>query len=123
MKIKGSGISHESMHENKPQDDTRVELRFLEDGTYYVIAKGTSQYAIGEDKMVSKAEGTCDNRPQETKTVPREISIPLNVIFGPYPGKTSDMVLQKKDTKKTIDPATREKSTITIDFTLKQKEN
>jgi len=123
MKVKGSGISHESIRDGKPQDDTRIDLKFLENGTYLITVKGTSQTVNGEDKVVTKAEGTCDNMPQETKVVPREIKIPLKVIFGPYQGKTTDKLLQQKDTKETIDPATREKSTITIDFTLKQKEN
>jgi hypothetical protein len=120
MKVKGSGISHESSRNGEPQDDTRIELRFMENGKYLVVAKGTSQPVTGEDKVVTKAEGTCDNLPQETKIEPREIKIPLRVIFGPYDGRTSDKVLQQKDTKIVIDPVSKEKSTITIDFTLTQ---
>lgn len=122
MKVKGSGISHESSRDGKPQDDTRVELKFLENGTYLLIAKGTSQPVTGEEKVVTKAEGTCDNMPQETKVVPREIKIPLKVIFGPYDGKTTDKVLQQKDTKETTDPVTKEKTTYSIDFTLTQND-
>jgi hypothetical protein len=122
MKVKGSGISHESSRDGKPQDDTRVELEFLENGKYLVIAKGTSQPITGEEKVVTKAEGTCDNTPQETKIVPREIKIPLKVIFGPYEGKTTDKVLHQNDTKEITDPSTKEKSTFTIDFTLNQKD-
>lgn len=122
IKVKGSGISHESTRYGKPQDDTRVELRFLENGTYLVIAKGTSLPVIGEEKVTSKAEGSCDNIPQETKVVPREIRIPLKVIFGPYEGKSTDKVLQQKDTKESTDPATKEKSSVTIDFSLTQKD-
>lgn len=122
MKVKGSGISHVSFREGKVQDDTRIELRFMDDGTYLLIAKGTSQAITGEDKVITQAEGTCDNIPQETKVVPREIKIPLKVIFGPYQGKTTDKVLQQKDTKEITDPATKEKSTISIEFTLNQKD-
>lgn len=122
MKVKGSGISHESSRDGKPQDDTRVELEFLENDKYFVIAKGTSQPITGEEKAVTKAEGTCDNMPQETKVVPREIKIPLKIIFGPYQGKTTDKVLKQKDTKEVKDPATKEKQTITIDFSLTQKD-
>jgi len=122
MNVKGNGISHESSRNGKPQDDTRIELKFMENGTYYVIAKGTSQPVTGEDKVAIKAEGTCDNLPQETKVVPREIKIPLKQIFGPYQGKTTDKILQQKDTKEVTNPATSEKSTLTIDFTLNQKD-
>ncbi|MDO9253986.1 MAG: hypothetical protein Q7U54_00635 [Bacteroidales bacterium] len=121
MKVKGSGISQYSIRNGKPQDDARIDLRFLDDSTYYVIAQGTSNPAPGEEKVVSGAEGTCDNKPQETKIAPREVTIPLKVIFGPYPGKSTDEVLRQTDTKETTDPSTNEKSTITIDFTLTRK--
>jgi hypothetical protein len=123
MKVKGTGISHDSQFKGKKQDDTRIELQFLESGKYLVLAKGTSQPVTGEDKVVSKAEGTCDNQPQETKVLPRDIRIPLRVIFGPYDGKATDKLLQQKDTKEVKDPSTNEKQTITIDFSLKQMEN
>lgn len=122
MKVKGSGISHYSVRNGKPQEDARVELKFLEDGTYFLTASGTSNPATGEEKVGTKAEGTCDNKPQETKIVPREITIPLKVIFGPYVGKTTDKILQHKETIEVTSPATNEKSTLTIDFTLTQKE-
>ncbi len=122
MKAKGIGISHDSFREGKSQDDTRIELNFLENGQYLVVAKGTSQAVTGEDKVLTQAEGTCDNQPRETKIVPRDIRIPLRVIFGPYSGKTSDKFLQEKDTKVVKDPSTNEKQTITIDFNLQQKD-
>lgn len=122
MKVKGSGISHESIRNGKPQDDARIELQFLESGKYLVLAKGTSQAVTGEDKVVTQAEGTCDNQPQETKIVPRDIRVPLRVIFGPYDGKSTDKLLQQKDTKEVKDPATNEKQTITIDFSLTKKD-
>ena len=122
LKVKGSGISHESMCDGKPQDDTRIELKFLENDTYLLIAKGTSQAVTGEDKVVTHAQGTCDNQPQETRIVPRDIRIPLRVIFGPYNGKTTDKLLMQKDTKKVKDPVSGEQQTITIDFTLNQKD-
>jgi hypothetical protein len=121
MKVKGNGISHESTYKGKPQDDTRIELKFLENGTYLLIAKGTSKPATGEEKVVSSAVGTCDNMPQETKTVLKEITIPLKLIFGPYEGKTTDKLLQQRDTKVFLDPLNKEKTTVTIDFSLTQK--
>lgn len=123
LKVKGSGISHDSEYQGKKQDDTRIELRFLENGTYLVIAKGTSKPVTGQDVVIMKAEGTCDNQPEQTKPVPREITVPLKAIFGPYPGKATDKQLQQKDEKKVKDPATGEEQRITIDFSLKQKEN
>ena len=122
MKVKGTGISHESQFQGKKQDDTRIELQFLENGKYLVLAKGTSQAVTGEDKVVTQAEGTCDNQPQETKLLPRDIRIPLRVIFGPYDGKATDKLLQHKDTKEIKDPVSNEKQTITIDFSLTQKD-
>ncbi len=123
MKVKGTGISHESEYMGEKQDDTRVELQFLENGTYLVVAKGTSQRIPGEVKGVTKAEGTCDNEPQQTKTEIYDITIPLKVIFGPYAGKTTDKILQQKDEKKLKNPVTHEEEIISIDFSLKQKEN
>ncbi|MFA5045152.1 MAG: hypothetical protein WC542_04405 [Paludibacter sp.] len=122
MKVKGNGISHESIRDGKPQDDTRIELRFMDNGTYYVTTKGTSQPVTGEEKVVTSAEGTCDNLPQETKVVPKDIKIPLKEIFGPYPGKSTDKVLTQKDSKETYNSTIKEKTTITIDFTLTQKD-
>jgi hypothetical protein len=54
LKVKGTGISHESSFQGKKQDDTRIELQFLESGKYLVVAKGTSQAVTGEDKVVTK---------------------------------------------------------------------
>ncbi len=122
LKVKGSGISHESMRNGQPQDDTRIELKFLGSEKYLVIAKGTSQPVTGEDKVTSHAEGTCDNQPQKTDPKQREIKVPLMVIFGPYSGKATDKHLQEKDTKEYKDPVTNEKYTITIDFSLTQNE-
>jgi len=122
MRAKGSGISLESRRNGKPASDVSVDLEFLENDTYLVILKGTSQPSKGEEKVVAKAEGTCDNKPQETKIVPREITIPLKVFLGPYPGKSTDKILQQNETKEVTNPAANEKSTITIDFTLTQKE-
>lgn len=122
MKVKGQGISHESIHNGQKQDDTRIEIDFFENGQYVIKPKGTSQPVTGEDIITLKAEGTCDNQPDQTKPTPREIKVPLKVIFGPYTGKSTDKLLQQKDTKKVKDPITGENQIITIDFSLKQKE-
>lgn len=119
LKVKGSGISHNSIFKGKEQDDTRVELRFLENGTYLVVAKGTSKPATGEENQTMKAEGTCDNQSEETKLVPREVTVPLNVILGPFPGKSTDKILTQKDSITQRNPLTNAMETITYDFTLK----
>jgi len=121
MRVNGSGLSMKSMLDGKPAYDAGIELKFLENDTYFVIVKGTSQAVSGQEKVVITATGTCDNLPQKTEQVPREITIPLKVIFGPYPGTTTDKVLQQTDTKETTNPVTNEKSTITIDFSLTRK--
>lgn len=115
--VKGSGISHLSEYKGKRQEDTRIELEFLSDGTYYIIIKGTSLPVTGGEKVIEKAVGTCDNMPEEIKIVPREISVPIWAVFGPYPGKPLDKILQQKDKLVKLN-FNYEKSTITIDFTL-----
>jgi len=113
----GNGISHESQWNGKPQEDTRIELEFLDDGTYLLIAKGTSEPANGSESVILKAEGICANN--ETNKIPRVVRIPLMAIFGPYSGKAIDKVLQQKEKIETKDPISNEKHTYTIDFTLK----
>ena len=122
--IEGSGISHDSYYKGKRQEDTRIELEFVAEGTlnYYVLAKGTSLPVTGQEKSFEEAQGTCDNIPRVTKKSPREIRIPLWVVFGPYPGKITDDVLQHKDSQ-VITNLQGEKSTITIDFRLSRKDN
>lgn len=122
FRIQGNGISHVSLRNGLPQEDTRIELRFLESGKYIVNVKGTSLPATGEEKTTESAVGTCDNSTPPPKRIPREISIPINVFFGPYPGNTTDKILIQKDSKTVRNPITNEKETIAIDFTLKQKD-
>jgi hypothetical protein len=118
LKHSGGGISHESQWNGLPQEDTRVELQFLDDGTYLVIAKGTSLPANGNEIVTKHSEGTCDTE-NTNDNIPRIVRIPLMAIFGPYPGKATDKVLQQKDTIETMDPISKERHTYTIDFNLK----
>lgn len=118
LKHSGGGISHESQWNGKPQEDTRVELQFLDDGTYLVIAKGTSKPANGNEIVIKRSEGTCDTE-NTNNNVPRIVRIPLMAIFGPYPGKATDKVLQQKDEIQTIDPISKERHTYNIEFNLK----
>lgn len=119
FRVEGNGISHQSIYDGKPQQDTRIELEFRDDGTYLIKPKGTSLPATGEEKVEISAEGTCDNITRETKTNPKEVTIPLNVVFGPYPGKSSDKILKQSDEMSSIDPISGEQKTVTIDFELK----
>lgn len=121
FKVYGSGISTASSYRGKPQDDARIELQFLEDGTYILTARGTSNPAEGEERELEKAEGTCDNIAPNTTPLPREVTIPLKVILGPYPGKSTDKILEQKNTIKKRNPLTNEMETITFDFTLKNE--
>lgn len=118
MEVRGSGISQTSFYNGKAQYDTRIDLEFLEDGTYIMIVKATSLPVTGTDNVTTHAEGTCDNIPLTTIPEPREIKIPLMMIFGPYTGDASSKVLHERDSKEVNDPITGEKTTITIDFTL-----
>ncbi|NEW81950.1 MAG: hypothetical protein GZ094_06260 [Mariniphaga sp.] len=123
LKVTGSGISHESIHDGKTQQDTRIELEFLDNGTYLIKPMGTSLPAISDQHFEFSAQGTCDNLPPKNETIKKETTVPLNPVFGPYPGKSTDKVLQQKDEKKIKNPVTLEEETISIDFSLKQKEN
>ncbi len=118
--VEGTGLSTESNYKGKKQDDTRIELEFFEDGTYILTAKGTSKPASGYEKENEKAEGTCDNIPSDPTSMPKEITLPLKVILGPFPGKSTDEILQQNNTITRRNPITNEMETITYDFTLEK---
>ncbi len=117
FRVQGSGISTESIYRGKKQDDLRIELEFMDDGTYILTARGTSKPAQGDEKETEKAQGTCDNI-QDNTTLPREVTIPLKVILGPFPGKSTDKILTQKDIIKKRNSLTNEMETISYDFTL-----
>lgn len=121
FKVNGSGISNLSVREGKPQQDTRVVIEFLANGTYIIKPKGTSDPATALEKMEEQAVGTCDNISPVKNETQREITIPLKYPFGPYPGKSTDKFLQQNETKVFRDPVNKEKTTVTIDFSLTQK--
>jgi hypothetical protein len=118
--VSGTGLSHQSVRQGTSQPDTRIELKFLSDGTYMVQFKGVSDIITATEKNEEQAVGTCDNKPLVRNETPREITIPLNYFFGPYPGKSTDEILQKKDSKVIHNPVTHENTTITIDYTLRK---
>lgn len=120
FKVNGTGLSHLSVREGTSQPDTRIILKFLSDGTYIIQFKGVSDAISALEKNEEQAVGTCDNKALVRNETPRKITIPLNCFFGPYPGKSTDEILQKNDSKVVRDPITRETSTIAIDYTLKK---
>ena len=120
FRTEGSGISNESYYKNKKQDDTRIEIEFFDNGTYLITAKATSKPAIGDKKELEKAEGTCDNIPAKPMTLPQEITLPLRVVLGPFPGKSTDDILQQSDTVTRRNPGTNEMETIKYDFVLEK---
>ncbi|MHC1775399.1 MAG: hypothetical protein AB9834_08310 [Lentimicrobium sp.] len=117
----GSGLSTESSYNGNKQDDTRIEIEFFEDGTYILTAKGTSKPARGYGKEDEKAEGSCDNIPSDPRSIPREITLPLRVVLGPFPGKSTDEILRQKDTIKKRNPVSNEMETITYEFVLEKQ--
>ena len=119
MKVNGTGISHYSVWMGKEQQDTRIELEFFDNGTYLIKPRGTSLPVKADQHFEVSAQGTCDNIQPKNEIISKEVTVPLNTVFGPYPGKSTDKLLKQQDTKKFTDPVTKEKSTITIDFELK----
>lgn len=119
--IEGSGISTESIHNGEKQDDCRVEIEFLENGTYILTAKGTSKPVQGEERELEKAEGTCDNIAANPVSIPREITLPLKVVLGPFPGKSTDETLEQNSTITRRNPISNEKETIKYEFSLTKK--
>ncbi|MGB5264573.1 MAG: hypothetical protein WBN28_13320, partial [Lutimonas sp.] len=102
--------------------DTRVEIEFLSDGTYIIKPKGTSDPATALEKWEEKAVGTCDNIAPVKEENQKEKTTQLKYPFGPYPGKSTDKFLQQSETKVFRDPVSNEKTTVTLDFSLTQKE-
>jgi hypothetical protein len=119
LRVSGNGISQGSIRDNKPQRDTRIELEFLIDGTYLIKPRSASLSAMADEKIEVSAQGTCDNLQPTTKTINKKITVPLNPVFGPYPGISTDKMLKQKDTKKYFDPVTQTETTVTIDFELR----
>jgi len=118
--VEGSGISHESVRDGEKQLDTRSELIFYNDSTYSLHVQGTSKPSNANEKNVISAEGTCDNISPQNKIIKKEVTVPLNLILGPFKGCALDKKLSQKNTIKTIDPNTKEKETITYEFNLKK---
>jgi hypothetical protein len=118
---KVEGLSNESVADNQQIEDARAEITFFDNGTYTLKVKATSRKGDLKLRTEKKAEGTCDNQNPPPQSIDKKADVPLKeTTFGPFPGTSLDKVLSHKDTYSTIDPVTKEKTTITYDFNLKR---
>ena len=118
---KVEGLSNESVADNQQIEDARAEIKFLDNGTYTLTIKAASRKGDMKLRTEKKAEGTCDNQNPPPVSIDKKADVPLKeTTFGPFPGTSLDKVLSHKDTFTTIDPVTKEKTTITYDFNLKR---
>jgi hypothetical protein len=119
--IKIEGLSNESVYENQKIDDARTEIKFNEDGTYTLKVKATSKKGESRERNEIKAEGTCDIKNDPPEQINKMVDVPLpEITFGPYPGNSLDKALVNSGTYSTVDPLTKERTTITFDFNLKR---
>jgi len=114
------GLSIESVSKGKNIPDARTEITFLEDGTYTIKVQAASKTGDLKVKTERHAEGTCDviNKPPVTTT--QKADVPLNETLGPFPGSGTDKVLSQIGSYQTVDPVTKEKTTVTYNFNLKR---
>jgi hypothetical protein len=102
-----------------PIVDTRISLTFMDDDTYYIRIKATSEW--GEKVITSeeKAEGTCDNI--NKPGIPSKVIINTDIDappFGPFPGKAIDKTLNMTKEWKVIDPVTNQETITTLTIKL-----
>ncbi|MBA4407962.1 MAG: hypothetical protein Q8S54_11595 [Bacteroidota bacterium] len=115
------GLSNESVADNQQIEDARAEITFLDNGTYSLKVKAASKKGDLILKIEKRAEGTCDNQSPLPENITKKADVPLNeVTFGPFSGTSLDKVLSHKDSYSSIDPVTKEKTTVTYDYDLKK---
>jgi hypothetical protein len=112
------GLSNESVTDGAQTADARIRLTFLDNGTYLLTVKATSDKGPMKKTTEKKVDGPCltdnENEPPDTKT--KSIDVPFTAVFGPYQGTPTDKVLSQSEEK---DLSTgKEKVTLKIDFTL-----
>jgi hypothetical protein len=117
-----SNLSEESKVDGVPVDDVRIDIVFIDDGTYMIKVKATSKQGELTETTSKYSECYCDaiNTPPEThKNI---VDIPLKEIFGPFKGTAKDKNLHEKpDPIVKTDPVTGEKTTIEIEFDLERE--
>ena len=83
------------------------------------MIKATSEKGLLKETTEKKVEGICQDESEPKDTKNKQIDVPLVVVLGPYSGNPTDNVLQQNETKDLSQG--KEKTTMTIDFTLTQK--
>lgn len=115
------GLSNESVSDGAQVDDARIRLRFLDDGTYLLTVKATSEKGPMKITTEKKVDGPCltDNESEPPDTKNKSIDIPLTAVFGPYQGTPTDKVLSQSEEKDLSQG--KEKVKLKIDFNLTRK--
>jgi hypothetical protein len=112
------GLSNESISDGAQVSDARIRITFLDDGTYLLTVKATSEKGPMKITTEKKFDGPCtssnENEPPDTKN--KSIDVPITAVFGPYKGTAEDKVLSQNEEKDVSQG--KEKSTVKIDFTL-----
>jgi hypothetical protein len=115
---KAEGLSNESISDGAQVSDARIRITFLDDGTYLLTIKATSEKGPMKITTEKKFDGPCtssnENEPPDTKN--KSIDVPITAVFGPYQGTAEDKVLSQNEEKDVSQG--KEKSTVKIDFTL-----
>jgi len=115
---KVEGLSNESVSDGAQVSDARIRISFLDDGTYLLSVKATSEKGPMKITTEKKVDGPCtgsnENEPPDTKT--KSIDLPFTAVFGPYKGTAQDKVLSQNETKDVSQG--KEKTILKIDFTL-----
>lgn len=113
-------LSKESESNGIKVDDARVDLTFLDNGTYTVRIKASSKQGDMKIRTEEKAEGICSNINTKPDIKEKKADVGLYQIFGPFKGTAQDKVLSHKDTIKKKNPSSGEDETITYEFNLKR---
>ena len=112
------GLSNESVSDGAQVSDARIRIAFLDDGTYLLRVKATSEKGPMKITEEKKIDAPCteanENEPPDTKT--KSIDVPFTAVFGPYQGTPTDKVLSQNEEKDVS--RDKEKATVKIDFTL-----
>jgi len=115
---KVQGLSNESVSDGAQVSDARIKISFLDDGTYLLSVKATSEKGPMKITTEKKVDGPCmsnnENEPPDTKN--KSIDVPFTAVFGPYKGTPQDKVLSQSEEKDVSQG--KEKSSVKIDFTL-----
>jgi hypothetical protein len=115
---KVQGLSDESVSDGAQVSDARIKISFLDDGTYLLSVKATSEKGPMKITTEKKVDGPCmgnnEDEPPDTKN--KSIDVPITAVFGPYKGTPQDKVLSQSEEKDVSQG--KEKSSVKIEFTL-----